>query len=144
MIIYGHHMADSSMFHDLDRYEDESYYQEHKYIKFDTLTRTGTYEVIAAYRTEVHSDKENYKGFEYWKFINAGKEKDFNEYVSNCKARTPYKIDVTASYGDHLISLSTCAYHTTNGRFVVVAKQIDGKEIDLSEEPIDEIESENK
>ena len=36
-----------------------------------------------------------------------------------------YTIEETASYGDHLLTLSTCAYHTDNGRFVVVAKKID-------------------
>lgn len=38
-------------------------------------------------------------------------------------------MDSTAEYGDKLITLSTCAYHTKNGRFVVVAKQINGLEI---------------
>ena len=35
-----------------------------------------------------------------------------------------YTIDTDASYGDSLLTLSTCAYHTDNGRFVVVAKKL--------------------
>ena len=36
-----------------------------------------------------------------------------------------YDTGVTAEYGDRFITLSTCAYHTENGRFVVVAKEIE-------------------
>lgn len=142
IITYGHHMIDSSMYHDIDKYEDEKYYKEHKYIRFDSLYQTGTYEVIAAFRTEVHAKEENYQGFEYWKFVNAGDEKEYDDFVNNCKSLTPYKIDTSAEYGDQLITLSTCAYHTVNGRFVVVAKRMDGKEIDREKGPIEEIKTE--
>lgn len=142
IITYGHHMIDSSMYHDIDKYEDEKYYKEHKYIQFDTLNQTGTYEVIAAFRTKVHAKEEKYQGFEYWKFVNAGDEKEYDAYVNNCKALTPYNINTSAEYGDQLITLSTCAYHTVNGRFVVVAKRIRGEEVDREKGPIDEIRTE--
>ena len=32
---------------------------------------------------------------------------------------------ITIQPGDRLLTLSTCAYHTANGRFLVVARQID-------------------
>ena len=35
---------------------------------------------------------------------------------------------VTAEYGDRLLTLSTCDYYETNGRFVVVAKKVPAKE----------------
>ena len=50
-------------------------------------------------------------------------------------------MDGTAEYGDQLLTLSTCAYHNTNGRFVVVAKRIEGKEIDYNKEPLDKIQT---
>ena len=30
---------------------------------------------------------------------------------------------ITAEYGDRLVTLSTCSYHTSDGRFVVVGRQ---------------------
>ncbi len=135
IITYGHHMADASMYHDIDRYENEDYYKEHKYIRFDTLRQTGIYEVIAAYRTKVYAEEDNYTGFAYWKFVNAGSEKDYDNFIENSKSLTPYTIDTTASYGDQLLTLSTCAYHDMNGRFVVVAKRIEGKEVNTEKEP---------
>lgn len=118
IIIYGHHMKTNTMFHCLDQYENKEFYEEHKYINFDTLTEYGTYEVIAAFRTDVNKGH-----YEYWHFVEGTKE-DFEEYVNYAVSRTAYTPDSTAEYGDKLISLSTCAYHTTNGRFVVVAKRI--------------------
>ena len=51
-------------------------------------------------------------------------EAEFEEYVASCKSRSIYDTGVTAEYGDMLITLSTCEYTYTNGRFVVVAKKI--------------------
>jgi sortase B len=124
IIIYGHNMKAGTMFHDLLDYEDEEFYNNHKYITFDTLTGEGTYEVIAAFRTKIYSDDDT-EHYNYYNFFNAANEDEFNEYVNNAKFNTPYYIGTTASYGDKLITLSTCAYHTTNGRYIVVAKKIE-------------------
>ena len=35
-----------------------------------------------------------------------------------------YDTGVTAEYGDQLLTLSTCDYQETDGRFVVVAKKV--------------------
>ena len=39
------------------------------------------------------------------------------------KAAALYDTGVTAEYGDQLLTLSTCNYHTGDGRFVVVARK---------------------
>lgn len=122
IVIYGHNMKTGKMFHDLLEYEDEDFYKEHKYIRFDTIYENGTYEVIAAYRTEIFP--ADYTGFKYYYFFDATNEEEFNNYVDNSKALTYYDIPTTAEYGDTLLTLSTCAYHADEGRFVVVAKKI--------------------
>ena len=62
VIIYGHNISSGEMFHYLNRYEDEEFYQKHKYIQYDTLDGPGEYEVIAAFRYVAWSenDKEHY------------------------------------------------------------------------------------
>jgi sortase B len=47
----------------------------------------------------------------------------FDEYIEGIKAFPLYDTGVTASYGDELKTLVTCAYHTENGQFVVVARK---------------------
>ena len=123
IIIYGHHMNTGKMFHELEEYDEEDYYEKHKFITFDTIYGSGTYEVIAAYRTKIYD--EDYTGFKYYEFFDARDSVEFENYVSNSKSLTPYNIEASAKYGDSLITLSTCAYHTENGRFVVVARKME-------------------
>ena len=40
-----------------------------------------------------------------------------------------YKLEDTATYGDQLITLSTCDYHVEDGRFAVVAKKISNSDV---------------
>jgi sortase B len=111
------------MFHGLLDFEDEDFYEEHKYIDFDTIYGSGTYVVIAAFRDQIYD--EDYTGIKYYDFFDAKDAEEFDGFVSYCKSRTSYNITETAEYGDKLICLSTCAYHSENGRFVVLAKKVD-------------------
>lgn len=130
VIIYGHNMKAGTMFHTLLEYEKEEFYQEHPYITFDTIDNNGKYEIIAAFRTKIEEDNPN--SFKYYEFntpmaaIPEDCKKEFDDYVAKAKSLTPYNISTTAEYGDKLITLSTCAYHTNEGRYVVVAKKISG------------------
>ena len=124
-LLYGHHMINRTMFGSLDSYENEDYYKSHKYVHFDTIDSDGLYEVIAAFRTKLYTEDTN--NFQFNKFIYASTPTEFDEFIYNCKNLTPFKIDTTATFGDQLLTLSTCAYHTHNGRFVVVAKKINIK-----------------
>lgn len=122
-LIYGHRNLNGAMFEDLMKYEKADFYQGHKRIKFTTLTEDVEYEVISAFRSRVYYKSEK-NVFRYYYFVNAENEAAFNEYVSNAKRDAMYDTGTTATYGDQLITLSTCAYHTENGRFAVVAKKV--------------------
>ena len=123
MIIYGHNMKAGTMFHQLLSYEKEEYYKSHKYIYFHTIENNGDYEVIAAFRTVINENDDS--SFKYYEFYNADSEEEFNEFVETAKKLTPYDIPTTAEYGDKLLTLSTCAYHSNQGRYVIVAKKLD-------------------
>lgn len=120
VIIYGHHMKNGSMFTDLCKYEEEDFYQEHPVIRFDTLSSMDEYEIIAAFKTTVHSED----GFQYYLFVDAEDEDAFDTYVSQCKALALYDTGVDAEYGDKLLTLSTCEYSRKNSRMVIVARRI--------------------
>ncbi len=123
ILIYGHNMNNGNMFHDILNYEKQDYYSAHKYIEFDTIYGDGRYEVIASFREEIHD--VDYDGFKYYNFFDANADYEFTNYVIETQQRTPYTIMESASYGDKLITLSTCAYHSKDGRYVVVAKKIE-------------------
>ncbi len=122
LIIYGHHMRSGAMFGDLDKYKSESYFQQHPYIRFNSIYETGTWQVLAAFESQVYTDTDI--GFRYYDFIDPENEKEFMAGVNNMKALSMYDTGVTAQWGDRLITLSTCDYEQDNGRFVVVAKLV--------------------
>ena len=117
---YGHHMNNGTMFADLCKYESEDFYQEHKTIRFDTLSGFGEYEIVAVFKTVAYSEQ----GYKYYHFTRAESAEDFDAYITQCKALSLYDTGVTVEYGDRLITLSTCEYSRKNGRMVVVAKRI--------------------
>ena len=121
LIIYGHHMKNGQMFGDLDLYSSEEYFKEHRYIQFDTIYEKGIWEVMYVFRSRVYSEEEIV--FKYYQFIDALSEQEFNSNMQEMAAMSLYDTGVTAQYGDRLLTLSTCDYQETDGRFVVVAKK---------------------
>ena len=118
--IYGHHMKDGSMFAGLDGYKRQSFWESHQYIYFDTLYERHVYQVIVAFKVSASYGK----GFPYHLFDDAYNEAEFNEFIAKAKAAAYYDTGLTATYGDKLITLSTCEYTLDNGRHVVIAKRI--------------------
>ncbi len=121
-LIYGHNMKNGSMFASILNYEKKSYWEEHKIIKLDTMYEQAEYEVIAAFRARIVPDGQD--GFRYYLYTNLTEESKFNEYIAQVEQHAIFETGIEAEYGDQLLTLSTCAYHTTDGRFVVVAKRI--------------------
>ena len=128
IVIYGHHMANGSMFSDLCKYTDKSFYDNHPVIHFDTLSGYGEYEVVAVFKTAVYTEG----GFKYYHFTQAENEEEFDAFISECKAASLYDTGVTAEYGDRLLTLSTCEYSQQNGRMVIVARKNDAPAVETN------------
>ena len=122
LIIHGHNMRSGAMFGNLTDYEDEAYYEQHKEMLLFTPDCERKYEVIAVFRSQVYKKSDTV--FKFYKFFQADMEEEFNDFYDNIKALSIYDTGVTAEFGDHLITLSTCVSHVETGRFVVVAKEI--------------------
>lgn len=122
-IIYGHHMKNNAMFGTLPYYKDKSYWEEHRIIHFDTLYEKREYEIFAAFYSKVY-DSSDQTAFKYYLYHDLTSQEVFEEYVRRVKVSSIYDTGAAVEYGDELLALSTCNYHTDNGRFVVVAKRI--------------------
>lgn len=121
-LMYGHNNQNGRMFSDLLKFKDESYYNQHKKIRFVTNTEDVQYDIMSVFFSRVYFKNEK-NVFRYYYFVNAGSKADFDEYVKQSKAASIYDTKITAEYGDQLITLSTCSYHTEEGRFAVVARK---------------------
>lgn len=117
--IYGHRMKDGSMFAALHSYKDQSFYKDHSIIDFDTIYEKHTYQIFSVFITT--ATLEN--GFAYHKFVDGTKE-EFDAFVAKCKELALYDTGVDVTYGDKLITLSTCEHAIDDGRLVVVAKRV--------------------
>lgn len=120
VVIYGHNMKDGSMFADLLKFQKKKFWQEHQTFTFDTIYERHTYQIIAVFKTSANVGK----GFSYHLFNTAANEEEFNTFIETVHDLQYYDTGLTATYGDVLLTLSTCEYTLDNGRFVVIAKRI--------------------
>lgn len=118
--LYGHNMADGSMFACLNNYVNKKAWENNSLIFFDTLYEFHTYKIFAVFKTSANLGE----GFSYHQFVDAANEKEFNDFVSKCKELAFYDTGITPVYGDKIICLSTCEYTLDNGRLVVAAVRI--------------------
>ncbi len=123
LIIHGHNMKSGAMFGNLTDYESFTFYGEHKYIILYTEECERNYEVIAVFRSQVYRKTDQV--FKFYKFFQADTQEEFDDFYNNIKQLSQYDTGVTAEFGDHFLTLSTCVYHVEQGRFVVVAKEIE-------------------
>lgn len=123
LIIHGHNMKSGAMFGNLTDYESQDYYEEHKQITLYTEECQRNYEIVAVFRSQVYKKSDNV--FKFYKFFQADTQEEFDDFYENIKELSIYDTGVTAQFGDNFITLSTCVYHVTNGRFVVVAKEVE-------------------
>lgn len=121
LLIYAHNMPNGTMFRNLMNYQEKNFWQEHPTIRFNTLYEEQEFEILSAFYDRVYYKTENV--FKFYQFIDAADEADYDHAIAQFKEKALYDTGVEASYGDQLITLVTCAYHTDNGRFVVVAKK---------------------
>jgi len=121
-IIHGHNMKSGAMFGSLTNYRKKSFMKAHNLIFLDTLDGRRTYEVVAVFESQIYY--ENDYVFKYYQCYDIGDWAEFDSFYSNIKRLSLYDTGINAVFSDHFLTLSTCAYHTENGRFVVVAKEL--------------------
>ncbi len=121
-IIYGHNMKNDTMFGTLDSYARSEFHTENPSFVLTTITEQRRYEVFAAVETRVLYQEES----DYRPFAKAGtlSKSEHSELITWLKRNALYDTGVTPAYGEHLLLLVTCSYHTENGRFLVAARKI--------------------
>ncbi len=122
IIMYGHNMKSGKMFGQLKNYKQEEYARTHPYIFFDTLYNKGKYQVMYVFGDIVYDEAE--VAFKYYQFINANSEEEWDSAMHDMAEKSLYDTGITASYGEDIITLSTCDYEKDAERFVVVAKRV--------------------
>lgn len=118
-LIYGHNMNNDSMFGALDEYYDYNYAKQHRDIHFFTHGEDRVYRVFAAFQTKVYDEREDV--FKYYEAVGDLSEEEYNDAVENVRRMSEPSFSDAPQYPAQLMFLSTCSYHTDDGRFVVAA-----------------------
>lgn len=125
-LIYGHHIKAGTMFGQLEKFKDKDFWEKHKTFTFDEYRNgkqlNGKYEIVAAFHTKIYpDDSKKFKYYNYPKIVTKAK---YDEYIRGIKSVAEYETGVMPQKTEQLVTLSTCAYHTDDGRFVVVGRKI--------------------
>lgn len=121
LIIYGHNMKSGQMFGSLKNYMKKDYWEQHQKLEFDTIYEKAQYTIVAVCLSKVNYGDDY--AFRYYNFLNAGNKQDFDAYVANIQQLTVFEQNIDLSYGDELLTLSTCNSYTEDGRLFLVAKK---------------------
>lgn len=121
-IIYGHNMNNGSMFADVVKYKDQGYWQEHQTVYLGTAEGILEYEVIAAFATQIPLDDDT-AAYRYYTQVGNLGEEAYKTLVRSSQSLTSYDTALAAAYPQRLLMLSTCSYHTEEGRFVLLCAE---------------------
>ncbi len=128
-LIYGHNMKFGTMFHDLLKYESPEFREKHQTFTFDVyhpetgVTESGEYEIFAVCRARIHTEDSN--AFSYYRYAGCTDETTFLEYAEGVRNESIYNTDIMPRFGNQFVTLSTCAYHASEGRFYIVGRRIE-------------------
>ena len=131
IIIYGHNMHDYNMFGSLKKYINEAdYYDAHPIIELNSNYRAYKYKIFGMIIVDIDDTTET--AFDYWNTLNFATEEDFYNYVNEIKRRTVRLTAVDVTYGDQILTLSTCNSTFTDGRLVVFGRLLrDGESTEV-------------
>lgn len=116
MIIYGHNMKNGTMFADITKYRDKAYYTDNPTVELQTAQGLTQYAVFAV--VQVRNDNS------WYFFHTADEEAEYNTKVSEIKSRSLYDTGITPTYGQQLITLSTCYGADKESRIIVIGAEI--------------------
>ncbi|MDY4173366.1 MAG: class B sortase [Evtepia sp.] len=110
-VIYGHHMKDGSMFGTLEKYREQSYYDEHSVLYLITPKTTYRVALFTAYTADTASDA--------WR-VEFSDDRQFSLWLESTVSRSFFESDVIPEADDPIVTLSTCSYDFEDARFVVL------------------------
>ena len=110
-------MNDGSMFSELLKYADRSYFEQHPEIILETVSGASHYRVAAVIRAAGSYEPDSWSIFNCID-LDTG---SFERMVQELSDRQFYETGAGIAQGDRLLTLATCEYSQYNGRLAVIA-----------------------
>ena len=115
-VLYGHHMKNGMMFHDLAFYKEAAFYKKHPYVEYGGVEGIGKWEVFSAYVTNT---ADNYIETQF------DSDEDFEQFLERVVSKSLYHTGCEVKGADKILTLSTCSYEFDDARMVVHAKLVE-------------------
>jgi len=110
-VLYGHRMADGTIFDSLKHYTTEEYFAQHPYFYIYDDNGAHRYEIFAAYEADVGS--RTYQ-------VGFADESSKESFLNYCKEKSVVDTGVVPTTEDRIVTLSTCtAFGSEESRWVV-------------------------
>ena len=114
-IVYGHNMKNGSMFGTLDRYQEQSLYQQYPCFYIYVPGSVLEYQIISCY-----AGRNGSAGYTY----SFPELENFQKFVDTVLSYSVYETGVTVTDSDHIVTLSTCVNTDRNYRYLVHGKLV--------------------
>lgn len=112
-VLYGHNMADGSMFGDLYKFTDEDFFNEHEYFYIYRPNHKLTYRIASIYS---YDDRHIMNSFD---FDDDKVFQEYLDYIQNPRSFTKVvRDDLNLSTDDKIVTLSTCL-NSGDGRLLL-------------------------
>lgn len=131
ILIYGHNMANNTMFGSIRRYrQDYGFFEQAPFVELSSNYKDYDYVMCCFSITSGNW----YTDFPYWTMEELDDEKSFNDYINTARSRQLFDTGVDVKYGDKLLTMSTCYADEDNSRFIIIARRLRPNEVagDLS------------
>ena len=124
-ILYGHHMRNGSMFHDLVLYKEDGFYEEHPYMLILTPEHNYVLEIFAGFVSSLKEDS--------W-ILDFESEEERIDWLLKRMEKSEFETPVEVTAADRVVTLSTCSYEFSNARYVMYGILIEIPDEDAEEE----------
>lgn len=114
IIIYGHNMRNGTMFNNITKFKEESFFNNNNntinIIRNNTLYQYEIFSIYVEDESKVSLD------------IEFADDEAFVNYALNESEKSMYNKDITITEEDKIITLVTCSYEYTGARTILVGK----------------------
>lgn len=108
-VLYGHHMKNGKMFAGLEKYKEQSYYDEHPLGLLITPTQRYVVEFFSGYVANPNGISWN----------DDFTDEEFQQWLKEISQQSCFESDILPTWNDHILTLSTCSYEYDNARYVL-------------------------
>ena len=112
-VLYGHNMKNGGMFHALNEYKAQEFFDDNPTMLLCTPTGDYTVDLICG---TVESGDEEFVEFNFESFD------EMSAYLAQIQSRSTFQSGVELQPGDRLVSLCTCTYERQNARYMLVGR----------------------